>query len=278
MNKDTTKAREDARRTNGKFGAQERSEAGIGLDTSNIPTTVKRVMELEVGDRIMEKGALGVGEVITRIHHHEDYAQIWTDGSTSPHGDIKPNSHADFIVADSDHVDFSDPDAYENEVARIVDAELDMHLPAYLVEIHRGTGAGATPENYEAIDISRDRLERDVRARVHRASQPSSISSLAAETLDPTKANGRAKVGDNVTFTSPMFGDAAYEVVGKARAKVVAGVDADGEIRWAESNEMEYVIKDLSTGKTTTSDLRQAGWRRIPAPGDNGPAARRMVR
>lgn len=209
----------------------------------NAPAaTHKAARDLKPGDRIAEGLITGVsnrwGEVFVYVDGHPD------------------GSKADAIYNHSDPVpfdetDLTDPDDFEINVDRIA----------------RNIAEPGT----EAYDAARSEATR----MLTRISQPSNISGLVPD--DPRVANGRAKVGDNVIWSSPMHGDNAYEVIGKRKAQSILGHDGESVV-WGETGDTEYMLRDIATGKETTSDLRQASWKRVPAPGDHGPAARRQRR
>lgn len=176
------------------------------------------------------------GDEPTPLVDHSGYPEPETDApATVPQDAIKHPEHRAACLAFAeqyaDRVDLTDPDDFEREVARVV---------------------AETGEN-----------EADLRERLTREYQPRNVSPLDANVTN--RANGRAKVGDSVIFEQPMHGSSAYEVLGKMHRRDIIGADENG-VQWAETREVEYVLKNLENGTQTVTSLTDRGWRRIPAP------------
>lgn len=213
----------------------------------------KPVIDVQRGDRIHGD------HVVTAVIEQDDAVFVHVDGQ----GDGTVNGARWFargaeVACHRDRVDLSDPDWFEFEAARATRQAIE--------------------QDETALDAERRaEIERNVRRRLTRAIQPRNISPLHHDGPNAERrlAHGRAKVGDDVVFSSPMYGDEAYRVVGKRARVDVAGHDGT-QVLWAETGEVEYVLQSVRTGASQFTSLGDVGWRRIPAPGDTGPAAQRQ--
>lgn len=128
----------------------------------------KPAADLAVGDRMLD-GKVGMNEVITRVEHRENGAvRIWTDGNPSHQPDfaIRGDWPHPIKVVPQPPTDLADPDVFETEVTRIVDAEVGMHLPDRMCRNTVREYNGSDPDAFARI---RGGLERDVRSRLGRA-------------------------------------------------------------------------------------------------------------
>lgn len=202
------------------------------------PTTTRRAGALRVGDR------LDTGCVVMRLERRDGAVAVFVDGEDDWAFRVSEDHP---LQVHQGLVDWTDPDWFEVEVHRIVVDGEARNWPVH---------------------------EEDVREQITRSTQPRNLSPANANMTN--RANGRAKVGDNVVFDQPMHGQSAYEVLGKMHRVDIAGHDGT-KVVWEQTREVEYVLKDLATGQQTVSSLTGPGWRRIPAPGDHGPAAERAA-
>lgn len=222
------------------------------IDWSKENQVRKSARDIAPGDRLLGDGV--VTSAVTRN------GTVWIHtGGTDPKDKADHwFNHGDPIIVHKDRVDLSDPDQFEVEVRREIAERV-----SYAEDM-------TNDEGYVMPEDERGAMALAIRTRMARATQPGNISPLAI--LDVEAADGRAKVGDNVTFEQPMTGSRSYEVLGKMAAIDIAGHDGT-QVVWEETGGPEYVLKDLGTGQQTTSNLRGHGWRRIPAPGDRGVGA-----
>jgi hypothetical protein len=224
----------------------------VEIDWSKENQVQKSARDLVPGDRL-----LGDGVVTSAVMRN---GTVWVHtGGTDPKDKADHwFNHGDPIIVHKARVDLSDPDQFEVEVRREIAERI-----SYAEDM-------TNDESYVMPEEERAAMALAIRTRMARATQPGNISPIVNMNVDAV--DGRAKVGDNVIFSSPMHGDSSYEVLGKMAAVDIQGHDGT-QVVWGETGGVEYILKDLRTGKQTTSDLRQHMWRRIPAPGDMGVSA-----
>lgn len=223
---------------------------------TSLSTRPKNARSLVIGDR------MDTGQVVTSIEARTGVVWVYCDANTKGHKADYCFNHGDPVSVHEDRADLSDPDWFEVEATRIVRARI------------RDEEAMTNDDSYRMSPEQREEIRTEARRRLTRCVQSTNISPLFHDgpNADPRTANGRAKIGDQVVYVSPMHGDSAYEVLGKRAQRVILGHDGTS-VQWGENGDVEYVLRDIATGHQSTADLRGAGWKRIPAPGDHGPGA-----
>ncbi len=200
--------------------------------------------DLEVGQRLV------LGRLVTEVNLTDaGVVEVRCDGRTGGRPDLVCCDDDQMLVHDA-RVDLTDPDWFEFEAIRITAASFAERYP----------NGAASQDVYDAVST-------EVRRRLTHVMQPTNLSPLHVD--DVRASNGRAKVGDDVIFSSPRYGDSAYRVIGKLPVVDITGHDGT-QVTWAENGEVEYVIQSIETGHQSTSSLRGHGWRRAPAPDDHG--------
>lgn len=219
--------------------------------------------DIEIGDRLTVDSRIAgngpgfYGRIVTHVEKRNGEVYVWCDADAPASKASVILGHGDPVQIHDERPDLSDPDWFEVESRRVfTNLVLDE-------SDHRGTGLD---------EAEMDEFHEHVRYRLYKTYSGSDISPLHPGGNDPRLAQGRAKVGDDVIFEQPMHGSDAYRVIGKRHRVDVLGHDGTKAIM-GETGEVEYVIQDLTTGYQSTSNLRGVGWRRVPAPGDDGPGA-----